>query len=481
VEVEVCAPCHSRRKPLKEGFVASDPFLDSFEPELLRPGRYHADGQVEGEVYEWASFLQSRMYQAGVRCSDCHNPHSGKLHAQDNALCVRCHEPSRFDVVAHSHHAGAGAPRCVDCHMPPATFMQIDERRDHSIRIPRPDRTIEYGTPNACNACHAKRTATWARDTLTKWFPVKVERPHFVEALANERHGSLDAPRTLRAVIENDALPSIARATALESLGHYAGEKTIRALRTALAKKDALVVYGAVLGAAQLALPQRVSLLLPALEHSQRAVRIAAGRALAGVPLSDLPSSAQSALQRAFAEVEQSFDLGASRAETHVERSAFDLARGHLDAAEAALKTALRLTPCLSEAYLNLADVERQRGNEAAAERAIRAALSCNPKSAAAHHALGLWQVRAQQGNPIPSLKNAVELAPADSRFSYVLAVALAGKGDRDEAIRTLEVSLELRPNDMNALHALAGYLRDAGRTERSLEVRRQLEFLQQQ
>jgi tetratricopeptide (TPR) repeat protein len=236
-----------------------------------------------------------------------------------------------------------------------------------------------------------------------------------------------------------------------------------------------------VLGAAQLPLPQRVSRPLPALEHSQRAVRIAAGKALAGVALGDLPASAQSALEGAFAEVEQSFDVGASRAETHIERSAFDLARGRLDRAEAALKTALRLTPYLAEAYLNLADLERQRGNEAEAKRAIRRALACNSKNAAAHHALGLWQVRAHRGNPIISVKKAVELAPADPRFSYVLAVARAWKGDRDEAIRTLEASLELRPNDTNALQALAGYLRDAGRTERALEVRRQLEFLQQQ
>ncbi|HEY3256920.1 MAG TPA: cytochrome c3 family protein, partial [Polyangiaceae bacterium] len=183
IEVEVCAPCHSRRTPLKEGFLASDPFLDSFEPDLLRPGRYHADGQVEGEVYEWGSFLQSRMYRSGVRCSDCHNPHSGKLYAPGNSLCVRCHEPTHFDVPAHSHHAAGKAPLCIDCHMPPATFMQIDERRDHSIRIPRPDHSVEFGTPNACNGCHATESASWARDAVAQWFPASQKPAHFVDAL----------------------------------------------------------------------------------------------------------------------------------------------------------------------------------------------------------------------------------------------------------------------------------------------------------
>lgn len=482
VEVEVCAPCHSRRKPLKEGFLASDPFLDSFEPELLRPGRYHADGQVEGEVYEWASFLQSRMYNAGVRCSDCHDPHSGKLYATGNALCVRCHDATHFDVEAHSHHAQqatAKAPLCIDCHMPPSTFMQIDERRDHSIRIPRPDRSVKLGTPNACNRCHTKESASWARDALAKWYPSLSARPHFGDALEKDRKGALDAPGALRTLAASVEVPAVARATALESLGHYPTPKAIQVLRAGLASPEPLVVYGAVLGAAELPPPERASLLLPVLDHRIRVVRIAAARALAGVPVEQLPASARSALEHAFAEVEQSYAVSASRAETYVERSAFELARGNLSEAEASVQAALRLSPCLAEAELNLADLSRQRGDEAGAERAIRDALACNPQHAAAYHALGLWQVRAHQSKAaIASLKKAVELAPANTRFSYVLAVALDGDGEHDEAIRVLDATLQRRPNDANALQALAGYLREAGQPERAAEAQQKLDTL---
>jgi predicted CXXCH cytochrome family protein len=479
VEAEVCAPCHSRREPLREGFLANDPFLDSFEPELLMPGRYHADGQVDGEVYEWGSFLQSRMHQAGVRCSDCHNPHSGKLQATGNSLCVRCHEPARFDAEAHSHHTGARAPLCIDCHMPPATFMQIDERRDHSIRIPRPDHSIEFGTPNACNGCHAKQPASWARDWVTAWFPASQERVHFVDALGKDRIGALEAPRALRTLLEAATVPAIARATALERLGRYPGEKTLKTLQVALGSAEPLVVYGAVLGAAHLAPRQRVPLLLPPLEHRVRAVRVAAGKALAGAPAAELSASSRAALERAFVEVEQSFDVGASQAGTHVERGAFELARGKLEDADASFRTALRLEPCLPEAHLNLADLARQRADEVAAERAIRAALTCSPQNAAAHHALGLWQVRARQATAaLRSFKQAVELAPDDSRFSYVLAVALAGGGDRDSAIHVLELALEKRPNDATALQALASYSREGGYLERAAEARRKLETL---
>ncbi len=479
VEMETCAPCHSRRKPLKEGFLASDPFLDSFEPELLLPGRHHADGQVEGEVYEWASFQQSRMHQAGVKCSDCHNPHSGKPYAEDNNLCVRCHEPARFDVESHTHHALGKAPLCIDCHMPPSTFMQIDERRDHSIRIPRPDHSLAYGTPNACNTCHTKESASWANDHVTKWFPALPSRPHFVEALGKDRKGALDAPQALRKLAEEAKAPAVARATALERLGRYPAQKNLETLRVALSSKESLVVYGAVLGSAQLPPAQRVPLLLPAIEHSTRAVRIAAAKQLASVPVAELPVSAQPALERAFVEVLESFAVSASRAETHIEQSAFELARGKLAEAEASLRNALRLQPCLAEAHLNLADLSRQRGDEAGAEREIRAAIQCSPENAAAYHALGLWQVRARQAKEaIVSLKKASELSPGDTRFSYVYAVALAGGGERDAAIRTLESTLKQRPNDRSALQALASYLHDAGQSERAAETRRQLEKL---
>ena len=143
---------------------------------LLSPGvldrpLYHADGQQRDEVYNWGSFLQSKMYANGVTCSDCHNPHSGKLRAEGNALCATCHLPSKYDTAAHHHHkpASAGAA-CVGCHMPSATYMVVDPRHDHSLRMPRPDLSVKLGTPNACNGCHTNRDARWAAAQMTPWY-----------------------------------------------------------------------------------------------------------------------------------------------------------------------------------------------------------------------------------------------------------------------------------------------------------------------
>jgi cytochrome c553 len=75
-EIQVCAKCHSRRAQLDDDFVPGDNFRDHYLPSLLTAPLYYPDGQVKDEVYVYASFLQSRMYAAGVTCSDCHNPHT---------------------------------------------------------------------------------------------------------------------------------------------------------------------------------------------------------------------------------------------------------------------------------------------------------------------------------------------------------------------------------------------------------------------
>ena len=159
-ELDTCAACHSRRKVIAKNPMPGEPYLDAYLPALLEPGLYHADGQIDGEVYEYGSFLQSRMHQAGVTCSDCHDPHSAKPRAEGNALCGQCHMPEKFDVAEHHHHQpGSTGAQCVNCHMPTKTYMVVDVRRDHSIRVPRPDLSVALGTPNACTQCHAQRSA----------------------------------------------------------------------------------------------------------------------------------------------------------------------------------------------------------------------------------------------------------------------------------------------------------------------------------
>jgi predicted CXXCH cytochrome family protein len=118
-ELDICAGCHSRRKVIAKDSPVGAAFLDSDLPALLDAGLYHADGQIDGEVFEYRSFVQSRMYHAGVTCSDCHEPHSLALREQGNGLCAQCHLSAKFDVVEHLHHQqGSAGAQCVNCHNP---------------------------------------------------------------------------------------------------------------------------------------------------------------------------------------------------------------------------------------------------------------------------------------------------------------------------------------------------------------------------
>ena len=62
---------------------------------------YYADGQIKEEVYVYGSFLQSKMYAAGVNCLDCHDKHTMKLKIEGNGLCLQCHGAEVYSVKSH--------------------------------------------------------------------------------------------------------------------------------------------------------------------------------------------------------------------------------------------------------------------------------------------------------------------------------------------------------------------------------------------
>lgn len=331
-EVETCAPCHSRRHKLNEVAEVGAPFLDGYMPETLREGLYHADGQVDGEVYVYGSFVQSRMHQVGVRCSDCHEPHGLELRAEGNALCVRCHslEPdSRFpslvakayDAPEHHHHpSGSPGAQCIGCHMPEKTFMQIDARHDHSLRVPRPDLSAAIGTPNACNLCHADQTPEWAAEQVADWYGENRRRGfHYGAVFAGARLGYRELIPALAAIVVDPDLPAIVRATALELLERYPpGPETLGAISNATRDPDPLVRAAAAAGLDRIPIEQRLIVIGDLLDDPVRAVRIVAGRLLAGAPETNLDPDRRRALRRAVAEFEAAQRAVADTAGAHL-------------------------------------------------------------------------------------------------------------------------------------------------------------------
>jgi predicted CXXCH cytochrome family protein len=477
-ELDTCAACHSRRKVIAKNPVPGEPYLDAYLPALLQPGLYHADGQIDGEVYESGSFLQSRMHAAGVTCSNCHDPHSAKLRAQNNALCGQCHMPAKFDVVEYNHHRpGNAGAQCVNCHMPTKTYMVVDARRDHSIRAPRPDLSVSFGTPNACTQCHADRPAQWAADTVAGWYPYERQTtPHYGTALHAGWIGAADAEQRLDRLILDQKQPAIARASALPSLTPYLTAASAPALDAAIADADPLVRSAA--PRALPAAPPRalVQAIAPLLGDPVRAVRIEAARALAGTDLLALTPAQQSAFVKATAELVAVENIDADRPEAHLNLGLLEMRRGDAAKADGEYRTALRLDPGFVPAMVNLADLDRARGMDQQGAELLRKAMAIEPDNADVLHSFALFLVRQHDSAAaLDLLRRANELAPDNVRYAYVYAVALSSTGDAANALALLERTHQQHPIDRDVLTALVSIGQDQGDFVKALQYAREL------
>lgn len=299
-EIETCARCHVRRhRIVAPDYKAGEPFYDHFANALIREGAYHADGQVRDEVYVYGSYIQSKMYHKGVRCTDCHDPHTTKVKYNDNRLCTSCHTNThpagKYDTPGHHHHpVDSSGALCVNCHMPHTTFMEVDARRDHSLRVPRPDLSVKLGTSNACTGCHIDATElgqeaqdaiarshtrdpledyaswllaaeqakdaevrdeirdeltrldTWSRDYTRQWYGAETEnQPHFATALTAAWQGKPEAEELLIDVVRNEKFSPIARASALVQLHSFQNEETNGVVKEALKDEDPQVRFAA--------------------------------------------------------------------------------------------------------------------------------------------------------------------------------------------------------------------------------------------
>jgi tetratricopeptide (TPR) repeat protein len=476
-EIETCARCHARAARISDDYVHGKPPLDTHRLALLDEGLYWSDGQMRDEVYNWGSFVQSRMHAKGVTCSDCHDPHTQALHAPGNAVCAQCHLASKFDAPSHTHHAqGAPGGACAACHMPTTTYMQVDPRHDHSMRIPRPDLSAKLGIPNACNNCHAKQTPQWAADAIAKWNGKAVGYQNFAEAL---RAGTLGAPGArgaLMAIIDDSAQPAIVRASALARLAPWLTPSSLGPVTRALNDTDPLVRSAAVeaLGAADPSL--RLRYLPRMLADPVRSVRIEAARALAGPTEANLPAADRAAFDKALAEYMAAQTYNADRPEGRLSLGNLSAARGDLDRALTEFRMAIEIDPASAEARVNLADLYRARGAEREAEAVLRDGIAIAPRAAALHHSLGLALVRQKRNaDGLRELAEAVKLAPADPRFAYVYAVALNDTGKPKEALQILKDALKRNPYDRDLLVVLAHYSAAAGQRDAALGYARQL------
>jgi predicted CXXCH cytochrome family protein len=444
-EIETCAQCHARRIHIADDYVAGAPLTDYYIPALIEPGLYHVDGQQLEEVYNYGSFLQSRMYRAGVTCSDCHDPHTQQLRAVGNAVCAQCHRPDVYDRPSHDFHprrtpgavpAQTGRDSAIDttvscaaCHMPTAVYMEIDPRHDHSIRVPRPDLSLALGVPNACTDCHVNRDERWADTQVRRWYgrPARGSQ-NFAHAFAAGDEGGPGAADSLTRVLDDSTESMIARASALARLGAYPDTQTLAAAHAALGSHDVMMRLAALHVLDGMPLRERLPA-VPALRDDRRAVRQGAAWLLA--PLADsLPLDARRAFARAAAEFVASQRYNADQPDHRLSLAHFYARRGQLGSAIIEYRAALRLAPRMAQAYVDLAEVLRAAGDASSAEQVLRDGVARMPNEPGMYYALGQHLVRAgRPADAIEPLARAVGMRPDVGEFTRALAAARAAAG----------------------------------------------------
>lgn len=392
-EVMQCLTCHSRREAMQDGNpLPGSSYHDAFSMTLLRQGLYHPDGSILDEVFEGGSFLQSKMNARGVRCSNCHEPHSASLRAEGNAVCTQCHSPAgnpQFPTLPlkiydgaehHFHPEGSIGAQCVACHMIERTYMGVDTRRDHSFRVPRPD-LAATGSPDACTDCHQERDATWAAAELAARFPDSPHRgPHYATAFAVARHDPQAAAGDLLDIAEWTDGPAIVRATALDQLAAAGDMTTARRVIRLLSDPDPLVRGAAASALRGMPAEDRLAVLTPLLSDTQRAVREAAAKALLDLR-PDTATPAAAALVAAQKEWWSALQLRTDFPETHLQIGGAALQARQFPLAVRAFTQAVSLDPQIVEAWVMLIRLHAAMGNPDAAHAALSSALAANPTS----------------------------------------------------------------------------------------------------
>ncbi len=495
-QVDQCAYCHSRRSSFGDFVHPREELFDIMSPQLPIDPYYFVDGQILEEDYVYGSFTQSKMHRKNVRCTFCHDAHSLKLKFDGNNLCYQCHTRETYGSKSHHFHkekneegeplifengkriiqVGEGT-KCVSCHMPGRYFMGVDYRRDHSMRIPRPDLSEKLGTPNACNQCHIDKSSKWAADHTEKWYG-KSTRFHFGELIHRAAGNDTLAVPELIKLIEDENTSELIKATATHYLGNLPTNKSRSYVTELINNENALVRREAVRNFIATDIDELKSELLPLLKDSTLMVRIEAAYRLSVIDLSELDSLSAALLKKTISEYIETMEYSADFATSRHNLGNIYTNTGQYEKAMENYNEAVRIDDKFYPAKVNLAMLYNRFSRNDEAEQLLNEVINEYPDMGEVYYSLGLLQ--AEMGKyeiAVGNLETAVRLTPENTRASFNLFRLYEFLNQQEKAIDALNNCLSIEPENLEYLYAKIEFLIKANRNEEAVAVAKKILF----
>jgi len=351
--------------------------------------------------------------------------------------------------------------------MPHKNYMVIDARRDHSIRIPRPDLSAKFGQPNACNNCHQDKSFEWAAEAIERIKgPVRPKEVRHPAAFHAYRTGSVDAEELLIDASADEESPAFTQSGALLALRSFISEASNAEAIRQLESNQSVVRTAAISKLEAIDPAERLRVLMPLLQDEVRAVRTEAVRVLTTVPQQNFSTDQYVQFLDVLEELKARYTSNLDRAESHLSLAILEENMGRVAPAERHYRNALVRDELFVPARMNLATLLSRQGRNEEAEQLLRESARIQPTWGQIHYSLGLLlaEDRSRLHEAIRSLERAAGYWPENPRVTYNLGIAYWQSNRVEEAIRSFEQSIRLQPDNPEFLQRLCELLAQRGR-----------------
>ena len=478
---DTCSSCHAKSIPLSISFKPGDRFFEHFDLVTLEQRDFYPDARDLGENYTFTLWRMSPCVKSGnLDCLHCHTS-SGRFRfkeeGKENDACLPCHRQRVENATTHTHHkADSDGNKCISCHMPLTEFARM-RRSDHSMLPPTPSATIVYESPNACTICHLEEGAAWADKWVREWHKNDYQKPVLHRASLIQAARDRDWKKLLEMLdyLKSAERDEVVTTSLLRLLAACEDTRKWPVIRKTVQDPSPLVRAAAVTSMVNHLTSENVTVLIAATRDESRLVRMRAADVLAALPPEMIDEWDRQVLDKATAELEESFRARPDDAMSYYNLGNLSMDRGNFKEAVEFFETAIKLRPENILPLVNASLAYARLGDNVKAESKLKQALTIDPDSAEANFNMGLLKAgKNDLTGAEKHLRSALKTDPNFPEAAYNLAI-LVSKENLDESVTLCRKAYELRPRDARYAYTLAFYLRQQGQIDDAIEILQKL------